>query len=131
MTWKALLAQVKDVPAGGYVGYGRTWRAQRRTRIGVIPVGYFEGYSRALSSRAHVLVRGQRAPVLGRVCMNMFMVDVTDVPGAAAGDVAVLLGRDGDETVSAEALAGWAGTIHYEITTRVNPLLPRIAVNGA
>ena len=130
MTWKALLAQVKDVQVGGYVGYGRTWRAQRRTRIGVIPVGYFEGYSRALSSRAHVLVRGQRAPVLGRVCMNMFMVDVTDVPGAAAGDVAVLLGRDGEETVSAEALAGWAGTIHYEITTRVNPLLPRLAVNG-
>ena len=129
MTWKALLAQVKDVPAGGYVGYGRTWRAQRRTRIAVIPVGYFEGYSRALSSRAHVLVRGQRAPVLGRVCMNMFMVDVTDVPGAAAGDVAVLLGRDGEETVSAEALAGWASTIHYEITTRVNPLLPRVAVS--
>ena len=130
MTWKALLAQVKDVPAGGYVGYGRTWRAQRRTRIGVIPVGYFEGYSRSLSSRAHVLVRGHRAPVLGRVCMNMFMVDVTDVPAAAAGDVAVLLGRDGEESVSAEALAGWAGTIHYEITTRVNPLLPRVAVNA-
>ena len=128
MTWKALVAQVKDVPAGGYVGYGRTWRAQRRTRIAVIPVGYFEGYSRALSSRAHVLVRGQRAPVLGRVCMNMFMVDVTDVPDAVAGDVAVLLGRDGEESVSAEALAGWAGTIHYEITTRVNPLLPRIAI---
>ncbi len=129
MAWKALVAQVKDVPAGGYVGYGRTWRAQRRTRIAVIPVGYFEGYSRALSSRAHVLVRGRRAPVLGRVCMNMFMVDVTDVPDAAAGDVAVLLGRDGDESVTAEALAGWAGTIHYEITTRVNPLLPRIPVN--
>ena len=130
MTWKALVAQVKDVPAGGYVGYGRTWRAQRRTRIAVIPVGYFEGYARALSSRAHVLVRGHRAPVLGRVCMNMFMVDVTDVPGAAVGDAAVLLGRDGDEAVTAEALAGWAGTIHYEITTRVNPLLPRIAVGG-
>jgi alanine racemase len=129
MTWKALVAQVKDVPAGGYVGYGRTWRAQRRTRIAVVPVGYFEGYSRALSSRAHVLVRGKRAPVLGRVCMNMFMVDVTDVPGAAAGDVAVLLGRDGDEAVTAEALAGWGGTIHYEITTRVNPQLPRVAVN--
>ena len=130
MAWKALVAQVKDVAAGGYVGYGRTWRAQRRTRVAVIPVGYFEGYSRALSSRAHVLVRGRRAPVLGRVCMNMFMVDVTDVPGAAAGDVATLLGRDGDEAVTAEALAGWAGTIHYEITTRVNPLLPRIAVGA-
>jgi alanine racemase len=130
MSWRALVAQVKDVPAGGYVGYGRTWRAQRRTRIAVIPVGYFEGYSRALSSRAHVLVRGHRAPVLGRVCMNMFMVDVTDVPGAATGDVATLLGRDGDEGVPAETLAGWAGTIHYEITTRVNPLLPRVAVNA-
>ncbi|HQR30269.1 MAG TPA: alanine racemase, partial [Anaeromyxobacteraceae bacterium] len=124
MSWRALVAQVKDVPPGGYVGYGRTWRAPRRTRIAVIPVGYFEGYSRALSSRAHVLLRGHRAPVLGRICMNMFMVDVTDVPGAAAGDVVTLLGRDGDETVTAEALAGWAGTIHYEITTRVNPLLP-------
>jgi alanine racemase len=130
MAWKALVAQVKDVAAGGFVGYGRTWRAQRRTRIAVLPVGYFEGFSRALSSRAHVLVRGHRAPVLGRVCMNMFMVDVTDVPGSATGDVATLLGRDGDEVVSAEALAGWAGTIHYEITTRVNPLLPRIAVGG-
>jgi alanine racemase len=129
MAWKALVAQVKYVPPGGYVGYGRTWRAARRTRIAVIPVGYFEGYARALSSRAHVLVRGHRAPVLGRVCMNMFMVDVTDVPGAAAGDVATLLGRDGEETVSAEALAGWAGTIHYEITTRVNPQLPRVPVN--
>jgi alanine racemase len=130
MTWKALVAQVKDVPAGGFVGYGRTWRAQRTTRIAVIPVGYFEGYARALSGRAHVLVRGRRAPVLGRVCMNMFMVDVTDVPGVVAGDVAVLLGRDGDEVVSAEALAGWAGTIHYELTSRVNPLLPRVGVNA-
>ncbi|HET8725196.1 MAG TPA: alanine racemase [Anaeromyxobacteraceae bacterium] len=130
MSWKALVAQVKDVPQGGYVGYGRTWRAPRRTRIAVIPVGYFEGYSRALSSRAHVLLRGRRAPVLGRICMNMFMVDVTDVPGAAAGDVVTLLGRDGDEAVTAEALAGWAGTIHYEITTRVNPQLPRVPVNA-
>ena len=96
----------------------------------MIPVGYFEGYSRALSSRAHVLLRGRRAPVLGRICMNMFMVDVTDVPGAAAGDVVTLLGRDGDEAVTAEALAGWAGTIHYEITTRVNPQLPRVPVNA-
>lgn len=129
MSWRALVAQVKDVPPGGYVGYGRTWRAQRRTRIAVIPVGYFEGYSRALSGRAHVLLHGRRAPVLGRICMNMFMVDVTDVPGVQAGDVATLLGRDGEEAVTAEALAGWAGTIHYEITTRVNPLLPRVPVN--
>jgi len=131
MAWKALVAQVKEVPAGGYVSYGRTWRAQRRTRIAVIPAGYFEGYPRSLSGRAHVLLHGRRAPVLGRVCMNMFMVDVTDVPEARAGDVAVLLGRSGDEVVTAEALAGWAGTIHYEIVARVNPQLPRVAVGAA
>jgi alanine racemase len=131
MTWKALVAQVKEVPAGGYVSYGRTWRAQRRTRIAVIPAGYFEGYPRSLSGRAHVLLHGRRAPVLGRVCMNMFMVDVTDVPEARAGDVAVLLGRSGDEVVSAESLAAWAGTIHYEIVARVNPQLPRVAVGAA
>ncbi len=130
MVWKALVAQVKDVPAGGYVSYGRTWRAQRRTRIAVIPVGYFEGYPRSLSGRAHVLLHGRRAPVLGRICMNMFMVDVTDIPGARAGDVAVLLGRSGEEEVSAEALAAWAGTIHYEVVSRVNPQLPRVPVGA-
>ncbi len=118
------------MPEGGYVGYGCTWRATRPTRVAVLPLGYHEGYDRRLSGVAHVLVHGKRAPVRGRVCMNMFMVDVTDIPGAAVEDVVVLLGRDGEEAVSAEALAGWAGTIHYEITTRVNPLLPRVAVNA-
>lgn len=127
MTWKALLAQVKSVPAGAYVGYGRTWRATRPARIAVLPVGYFEGYPRALSGRAHVLIQGRRAPVVGRVCMNMTMVDVTDIPGVRAGDVAVLLGRSGEERVSAEELASWAGTIHYEIVSRIAPTLPRLA----
>ena len=131
MAWKALVAQVKEVPAGGYVSYGRTWRAQRRTRVAAIPVGYFEGYPRSLSGRAHVLLHGRRAPVLGRVCMNMFMIDVTEIPAARVGDVAVLLGRSGDEEVSAESLAAWAGTIHYEIVGRLNPQLPRVGVFSA
>ena len=126
MTWKARIAQVKDVPAGEYVGYGRTYRATRPLRVAVLPVGYYEGYPRALSGKAHVLVHGRRAPVLGRVCMNMTMVDVTDVPGAATGDEAVLLGRAGAEEVRAEDLAAWAGTIHYEIVSRIHPSLPRI-----
>ncbi len=128
MAWKARIAQVKDVPAGEYVGYGRTYRATRPLRLAVLPVGYYEGYPRALSGRAHVLVRGRRAPVLGRVCMNMTMVDVTDVPGAAAGDEAVLLGRSGAEELRAEDLAAWAGTIHYEIVSRIHPSLPRVPV---
>lgn len=120
LSWRARLAQVKDVPAGAYVGYGRTFRTTRASRIAVVPVGYHEGYDRRLSNVGHVLVRGQRAPVRGRVCMNMLMVDVTDVPGAAAGDVATLLGVDGDERVSAEQLASWMGTIHYEVVSRIN-----------
>lgn len=120
LSWRARLAQVKDVPAGAYIGYGRTFRTTRASKIGILPVGYHEGYDRRLSNSAHVLVRGQRAPVRGRVCMNMTMVDLTDVPGAEAGDVATLLGSDGDERVSAEQLAGWMGTIHYEVVARIH-----------
>jgi alanine racemase len=128
MTWKTRIAQVKQVPEGGYVGYGCAWRATRTTTIAVLPVGYYEGYDRELSGLAHVLVRGKRAPVRGRVCMNMCMVDVTDIPGAGLEDEVVLLGRQGDERVTAEQLAAWRGTIAYEIVSRIHPSLPRVVV---
>lgn len=126
LTWKTRVAQLKDVAEGGFVGYGCTWRATRSSRIAVLPVGYHEGYDRGLSGVAHVLVRGKRAPVRGRVCMNMCMVDVSDIPGAALEDEVVLLGRQGDERVSAEQLAAWCGTISYEIVSRIHPALPRV-----
>ncbi len=128
LAWRARLTQVKDVPAGGYVGYGRTYRATHPIRIGIIPVGYHEGYDRRLSNVGHVVVDGVRCPVRGRVCMNMMMVDVTDVPGAVTGSVATLLGSDGEETVSAEQLASWMGTIHYEVTSRIHPSVARLPV---
>jgi alanine racemase len=128
MTWKTRVAQVKTVPEGGFVGYGCTYRATRPTRIAVLPVGYSEGYDRGLSNIAHVLIHGRRAPVRGRVCMNMTMVDVTDVPGVKLEDEVVLLGKQGDERVSAEQLAAWCGTISYEIVSRIPPSLPRILV---
>jgi alanine racemase len=128
MTWKTRVAQVKDVPEGGFVGYGLTWRATRPTKIAVLPVGYYEGFDRELSGLAHVLVRGRRAPIRGRICMNMCMADVTDIPGAALEDEVVLLGRQGDERVTAEQLAGWCGTITYEIVSRIHPSLPRVVV---
>jgi alanine racemase len=128
MTWKTRIAQVKDVPEGSYIGYGLTWRTTRPTTIAVLPVGYYEGFDRELSGLAHVLVRGRRAPVRGRICMNMCMVDVTDIPGAALEDEVVLLGRQGDEQVSAEQLAAWCGTISYEIVSRIHPSLPRVVV---
>ena len=129
MTWKSRIAQVRTVPEGSYIGYGCTYRTTRESNIAVLPVGYNEGYDRRLSGVGHVLVRGKRAPVRGRVCMNMTMVDVTDIPDAGLEDEAVLLGRQDDEGISAEQLAGWCGTIPYEVVTRVNPALPRIVVN--
>jgi alanine racemase len=128
MSWKTRVAQIKEVPGGDYVGYGRTYRATRETRLAVLPIGYADGYDRRLSNSSHVLVRGVRAPVRGRVCMNLTMVDVTDVPGAVAGDEVVLLGRQGDERIAAEHLAALAGTINYELVTRAAPGAPRLVV---
>ena len=126
LSWKTRLVQVKELPEASYVGYGCSYRTTRRTRVGVLPVGYSDGYDRAFGNRAHVLVRGRRAPVIGRICMNLCMADVTDVPEARLDDEVVLLGTDGDEAISAETLAEWAGTISYEVVSRISPLLPRI-----
>jgi alanine racemase len=128
LTWKTRIAQLKEVPAGSYVGYGCTYRTTRRTLMAVLPVGYADGYDRALGNRAWVLVRGRRAHLMGRVCMNLIMVDVTDVPGVGLEDEVVLLGRSGDEEITAETMADWAGTINYEIVTRISPLLTRRVV---
>ncbi len=128
LTFKSQVAQVREVPAGEYIGYGRTFRTTHTTRVAVLPVGYYDGYPRGLSNLAHVLIRGHRAQVRGRVCMNITTVDVTDIEGVTAGDEVVLLGCQGEESITAEQIAEWAGTINYEITTRINERIPRIAV---
>ena len=128
LSWKTRIVQVKTIPEGSFVGYGCSYRTMRRTTLGVLPVGYADGYDRALGNHAHVLVRGRRAPVIGRICMNLCMVDLTDVPGARLEDEAILLGKSGDEQISAETMAEWAGTINYEIVSRISPLLPRRVV---
>jgi len=128
LAWKTRVVQVKTIPEGTYVGYGCSYRTTRKTVLGVLPVGYADGYDRALGNRAHVLVRGRRAPVLGRICMNLCMVDLTDVPGARLEEEVVLLGTSGEERISAETLAEWSGTINYEVVTRISPLLPRKVV---
>jgi alanine racemase len=128
LAWRARIGQVKAVAAGAPIGYGLTFRPTRDSRIAVLPVGYAEGYPRALSNRGRVLVRGRSAPVVGRVCMDVLMADVTDVPGAAEGDVATLIGSDGDNRVTAEELAELAGTINYEILARLSPEVRRFLV---
>lgn len=126
LSWRARIGQIKTVGAREPIGYGLSYRTTRATKLAVLPVGYAEGYPRALSNRASVLVRGSRAPVLGRVCMNITMVDVTDIPEAEEGDVVTLIGSDGEERVSAEELAELSGTINYEILARLSPKLPRL-----
>lgn len=128
ISWKTRVAQIKDIPPGATVGYDCTYTANRPLRIAVLPVGYYDGYDRSLSNKGEVLIRGRRCPVLGNVCMNMIMVDVSAVPSVAADDVATLIGRDGMNTVTADDLAASIGTINYEVVTRINPLLPRIIV---
>ena len=125
LTWKVTVSQVREVPAGETVGYGRSWKAMTDSRIAILPVGFSDGWPRALSGRGHVLIRGRRAPLVGRICMNLCMVDVTHIPEAAAGDRAVLLGRQGDEAVTAEMLADLLGTIPYEILTLPGPTWTR------
>lgn len=128
LTWKTVIAQIKDVPKGTAVGYGLTEKVTRRSKIAVLPVGYWDGYDRKLSGLGNVLIRGKRCKVVGRICMNMMMVDVTDVKGATVEDEAVLLGSQKKDVITAEELAGKIGTINYEVITRINPCLPRIAV---
>jgi alanine racemase len=131
LSWKTRIVQLKLLPEGSFVGYGCTFKTTRATRLAVLPVGYADGYDRALGNTAHVLVHGKRAPVIGRVCMNLTMADVTDIPQARLEDEVVLLGRSGDEQVSAETLASWAGTINYEIVSRISPLLERRIVRAS
>lgn len=128
LSWKSRVAQVKRVPADSFVGYGCTHRTTRDSRIAVLPVGYYEGYDRRLSAGAYTLIGGRRAPLIGRVCMNMCMVDVTDIPGVDVEDEVVLIGAQGEDQITAEQLAKWCGTISYEIVSRIWDGLPRIAV---
>ena len=128
LAWRARVAQVKKAPAGAFVGYGCTYRTTRPTTLAVVPVGYSDGYDRRLSNAAHVLIKGRRAPVRGRVAMDFVMADVTDIPGDRLEDEVTLLGADGRERIAAEDLAALAGTIGYEVLARINPLIPRVVV---
>ncbi|HSD19322.1 MAG TPA: alanine racemase [Anaeromyxobacter sp.] len=126
LSLRSRVARVLEVDRGATVGYGRTWAATRPSRIALLMCGYADGYRRSLGNRAHVLVRGRRAPVVGRVAMDMCMVDVTAVPEVRAGDVATLIGRDGEERVDADELASLADTISWEILAGITARVPRL-----
>jgi alanine racemase len=115
MSFTSRILQVKTLPAGTGVSYGHTFHTHKQTRLAIVPVGYEDGYSRALSNRGHVLVHGYSAPVLGRICMNMCMVDVNDIKGVLPGDEVVLLGRQGPGNITADDIAEKMGSISYEV----------------
>jgi alanine racemase len=116
---------LRDLPAGARVGYNGTFRTERPARVATLPVGYGDGLMRAHSNRGHVLVGGQRAPIIGAVSMDLTTVDVTDIPGVALGDEVVLLGSQGTAELGADELAAAAGTIPYEVLTNVSRRVPR------
>lgn len=130
MDWRTRVTYVKDIQPGETVSYGRTFTADKPMQVATLACGYGDGYHRAASGRAEVIIRGRRARVLGRICMDQMMADVTHIPGVAAGDEVTLMGRDGDERITAEDIAAWAGTISYEVLLAATGRVPREWIHG-
>jgi alanine racemase len=130
LSWHSEVIYFKVVEAGNPVSYGGTWQPDKQTRVVTLPVGYADGYRRDLSNCAEVLVRGQRYPVVGRVCMDQTMLDI-GTGTAYNGDVVTLIGSDGDHSISAEDLAEWSGTIPYEVLASISARVPRVYVDSA
>ena len=134
LAWKTRITSLRTLQPGATVGYNATFRASRPTRLALLPVGYADGYSRRLSNRGQVLLRGRRAPVAGRVSMDQITVDVTEIPGAAIGDEVVLLGVQGGvsqptDAITAEDIAQLTDTIPYEVLCDIDARVPRVMVD--
>ena len=126
MELKTHVAYVKDLEAGRAISYGGTFITKRDSRIATIPVGYADGYCRGLSNTGSVLIHGKRAPICGRVCMDQFMVDVTDIPDVKIGDEVTLIGRDGDEVITMEEVGSLSGRFNYEFVCVLGKRIPRV-----
>ena len=129
MELKAVISHVKTVKKGDCISYGRTFVADREMRIATVTIGYADGYSRQLSGKGEILVHGKRCRIVGRVCMDQLMMDVTDVPEAKSGDIVTMIGRDGDDIITADDLANVYGTIGYEVVCGISKRVPRIYID--
>jgi alanine racemase len=128
MTWKTRIIQLKQVPAGTKVSYGMSYTTPRPTTLAVVPIGYADGYNRLLSSRGYMLVAGKRAPVVGRVCMDLTILDVGDIEGVSVEDEVVVLGRQGEALITADEIAEALNTINYEVVSTIAHRVPRIYI---
>lgn len=125
LAWKTVIAMIKTVEEGNTVGYGRIYQTTKRTRIATLPTGYADGYRRELSNVGYVLIKGKRANIVGRICMDQMMVDVTDIEGVSVGDEVILIGEDSGEHITADDMARMIGTIGYEIVCGISKRVPR------
>lgn len=130
LTWHSRVTHVKQLPPGQGISYGATFVTERNTVVATIPVGYADGYRRSLSGKFYVLIRGQKAPILGRICMDQLMVDVTDIPGVVPGDKVVLIGSQGEQTITMEQIAEAAGSFNYEFVCGISRRVPRLYRRG-
>ena len=126
LSFKSTVVYVKTIPAGTAVSYGRTYIADKERTIATIPLGYGDGYPRGLSGKGYVLIHGKKAPILGRVCMDQFMVDVTDIPETKENDEVTLIGTDGNETITMEDLGELSGRFNYELACNLGKRIPRV-----
>ena len=126
--WFSKVAQIKTFEKGESIGYGLTYKVFDRARIIIVPVGYYDGYDRKLSNVSRIIVNGVKAPIRGRICMNMLMAEVTHIKNIKVGDRVILIGEEGNEKITPDELADLAGSINYEIISRLNPLIPRLVV---
>ena len=130
LQWLSRVTHVKTLPAGREISYGGTYVTTRETRVATVPVGYADGYRRNLSGRFYVLIHGKRAPILGRICMDQLMVDVSDIPETQVNDRVTLVGRDGDEEITMETISAVADSFNYEFVCGISRRVPRIYVSG-
>ena len=126
LTWLSKVTFVKTLPPGREISYGGTYTTTKDTVVATVPVGYADGYRRSLSGKFHVLIHGKKAPILGRICMDQLMVDVTDIPGVAMGDRVTLVGTDGEETITMEEIAAAADSFNYEFVCGISRRVPRV-----
>ena len=126
MEWKSVVSFVKNLPSGVAVGYGGTYVTDKETTVATIPVGYADGYPRSLSNKGEVIIKGKKAPIIGRVCMDQFMVDVTNIPDVKMGDEVTLMGKDNGEEISCEEISEKAGSFNYEFVCDIGKRVPRV-----
>jgi len=128
LSWLTKIIQIKVIPKNSYVGYGKSFKTKKKTTIALIPIGYWDGYDRKLSNRGQVLIQGKRCNIIGRVCMNLTIIDISKLKSVKTGEIVTLIGQQGKEKITVDELADQINTINYEVVTRINPLINRLLI---